>query len=238
MTMMLVLGVSGCAGALLMFAADLLLYYPVDRKHLSAAVYFDRIDPGGDKLHDSPMQSIDDRRMMLGGVLGPVAAVLYGIGFLQFYHGLQPAAGVMLPAVCAISLTMTMAVGAVYHALFVYTGFLAKECKAAQVGGRDSEHAALCRLVSKHQGYLVYVYKWAALPAIVGSAAFVWCCLSRDTLYPKLMSCFVPAMSAPLKKCMKRWRRGGLVLAGGWTNLWNLFFFLMALASALNARTE
>merc|ERR1711907_865153 len=171
------LGLAGCIGALLMFAADLVLYMPSKPQDRTNAMYFQRIDPGGDQLHVSCMSSVSGERLMLGGALGPLAASLYGV-----------------------------------------------------------DDRVLLDLLLKHQNYLKYVYKWAAIPCAVGSAAFIWCCFARMTIYPWPCAFFAPAMSAPLKKCMKQGGFGGLVLAGGLTNLWNLIFFVIVTACALSAR--
>ena len=85
------LGACGFAGAALMLAADLVLYLPAERALRSADVYFARIDAAGDELDRSPMGAVSDSRLMLGGVLGPLAALLYAVGFLQA-RGPSPAA--------------------------------------------------------------------------------------------------------------------------------------------------
>ena len=226
------LGAAGCAGALLMFIADLVLYWPARPEHRSAASYFRCIDPGGDHLHDSSMRDIPEARVMLGGVLGPVAAVLYALGFSQLIFGLQPRGGagggsLALPVIAGVGLATMMTVGGVYHALFAYTAFLAKEFAKKE---RAAE-PALRRLLDRHRAYLRYVYKWAAAPGLAGSAAVAWCCLTRDTLYPPLLALLVPALSAPVKRWLKKRSVGGLVLCGGLTNLWNLLFLAAATVS-------
>merc|ERR1711907_76437 len=224
------LGLAGCIGALLMFAADLVLYMPSKPQDRTNAMYFQRIDPGGDQLHVSCMSSVSGERLMLGGALGPLAASLYGVGFTQLFFGLNPEEGVILPCISAVCLATYMIVGAVYHAIFAYTGFI-----AAAIATRADDRVLL-DLLLKHQNYLKYMYKWAAIPCAVGSAAFIWCCFARMTIYPWPCAFFAPAMSAPLKKCMKQGGFGGLVLAGGLTNLWNLIFFVIVTACALSAR--
>lgn len=211
-----------------MFIADMILYYPTRKEHRTAAWYFSHIDPGGDTkdLCLSSMQHISDFRLMLGGALGPVAATMYAIGFSQVYSGLLPPdhnhnTDLVLPTIACFGLASFMIVGGTYHALFAYTGFLSKAV------AQSSEQACVLRaLMSKHQQYLKFVYKWAALPAIVGSVSFMYCCVAYDSGYPPWMAILAPVISGPLKKCLKLHNVGGLVLAGGLTNLWNLLFFL------------
>lgn len=242
------LGYAGCSGALLMFIADLVLYYPSRREHRTARSYFELIDAAGPRLAESSMQDISDARLMLGGVLGPLAATLYAVGFSQIYFGLQPFS--RAASVATIGLVAMMVFGSVYHALFAYTGFLAKAIAGKLDGGRrgksggpaggpdKSAPAVLIDLVRVHQQYLLVVYRWAALAGLVGSGAFAWCCLQprQQTMYPTHMALLVPAMSAPIKLMLKRSGVGGLVLCGGLTNLWNLAFFAAATACAARDR--
>ena len=137
----------GALGAVLMFVADLVLYYPTttpprdDKARLrhdrSAASYFSTIDPGGSQLHVSSMRCMGRRRVMLGGALGPVSAFFYALGFV----GLFPALSTgdydndnplfflwnNLPALlCVTGLSLLMVIASVYHALFAYTCFLSQ----------------------------------------------------------------------------------------------------------------
>jgi len=104
----------------------------------------------------------------------------------------------------------------------------------------DAAAAALHTILELHQSYLRYIYKWAAISCILGSVAFAYCCLAisatttgdnfgndNDVVsgYPRYSVLFVPAMSAPVKKILKRYSVGGIVLCGGLTNLWNLCYF-------------
>jgi hypothetical protein len=223
---LVLLGTAGCCGCLLMFVGDLVLYLPADPASRTAHVYFRTIDPNGVNLKESPMQDISDQRLMLGGVLGPVAAMLYALGFSSVYWGLGPVQGAVGPFIAAFGLSMSMVIGSVYHALFVYTGLLAKALRT------NGPLTPLRALLAQHQRYILYVYWWAAVPALVGSAAFAWSCLSRETIYPAASVALAPCFSAPIKVLLKRHSIGGLVLCGGLTNLWNLLFMVTLTVSA------
>jgi len=167
-------------------------------------------------------------------------------------------------AIAAIGLSLMMAKAAVYHAAFAYTCFLSKEISATIMNNNNKKNddgngdtnrnadgsstrgstaedaaaaaASLHTILELHQSYLRYIYKWAVISCIIGSAAFAYCCLAiaattttGDNVvvsgYPRYSVLFVPAMSAPLKKILKRYGVGGIVLCGGLTNLWNLCYF-------------
>lgn len=228
----------GAMGAILLFAADLILYYP-SKNHpqdRTAQSYFDKIDPGGSFLARSSMKEISHARVMLGGVLGPVSAVLYGVGFVGLFCGLYPDVdgdGWMLPLISALGFTFLMAIAAVYHALFAYTCFLSKQIAKA----KKDDSRGLAELVDIHRTYLKYIYKWCAVPGALGSLAFIYCCLFTDTLFAPWTVLFAPAFSAFLKKYLKKNNIGGLVLCGGLTNLWNLCFFTVLMVSISAHRT-
>ena len=194
------------------------------------------------------MQDVSDFRLMLGGVLGPMASALYSIGFLQLFFGLGggPETSIRatyLPATASFGCAGAMIVGGAYHALFAYTGFLAKAVAASKklgsLGkGDGGEPRVLHAIVGVHQAYLKFTYKFAATMGGVGSLAFLYCVFTRQTIYPTWTVLLAPAMSAPIKKVLKRFSVGGLVLCGGLTNIWNMIFFTAATASAIRTNEE
>ena len=229
----LALGACGLCGAVLMFVSDLILYFPSRPSDRSTRIYFERVDPNGAELALSPMQHVADHRLMLGALVGVFAAALYVAGFLHIALVLSADGTVgaaILGGTVASSFTLAMIVGSVYHCNFYYTGALAKAfAKASKDGGgrKDGDGQALVRLLlAKHKEYMLYLYKAAALPGLVGSLALLACIFSsHETVYPRWMAALVPAMSVPLKLLMKKTGCGGLILAGGLTNLWNALFF-------------
>ena len=69
----------GLAGALLMFAGDMLLYYtPEDFSYSPKSSAEEKINAIIDVMKRLPA-----KRVMAGGMIGPVAAFLYCVGF---YH--------------------------------------------------------------------------------------------------------------------------------------------------------
>lgn len=227
----------GALGSLILFVADLVLYYPSKPEHRSASSYFNKIDPGGSHLANSSMQEISVSRVMLGGVMGPLAVVFYNIGFLGLFFGLQDvtsdATNLLMPLTAALGFSFLMTIASVYHALFAYTCFISKEITKSKKESSAGNEDSMLRVLRLHCNYLKYIYKWCAVPGMIGSVAFVWCCLSSKTMYSPAVVCCTPAFSAFVKKFLKRQSMGGLVLCGGLTNLWNLCFFLILITSTL-----
>jgi len=175
------------------------------------------------------MAALSEERIMLGGALGPVAAMLYSLGFAQLYSGLRPSDGWVGPCLAFLGLSTMMVVGGVYHAAFVYTGLIGKALRS------DTESPTLRLLLDQHQRYLLYMYRFAAVPGLIGSVAFIATVLSRQTQYPTSIIALAPLFSAPIKLWLKRQQFGGLVLCGGLTNLWNLAFMAAVTMSEIYA---
>ena len=76
----------------------------------------------------------------------------------------------------------TDVVAGAYHALFAHTGFI------TQIGCNK-------KLLAQHQIYLRYVYKFAALPALVGGLAFFACVGSDASRLPRFVGCVAPPLS-------------------------------------------
>lgn len=231
--MFVLLGGFGISGAVLMFISDLILYLPQDPATWTSRMYYSRIDPtAGAGLLRSPMRDIPDWRLMLGGVLGPISALLYSIGFLQVIPGLHDSvSSYVLPAAAAAGFSGGIIVGAVYHALFTWTGFLSKTA----IGTSGGEAALVQDLLNRHQAYLSIVYRVAGVFWLIGAAVFTWCIVSRTTSYPRYLLIVLPPWSAILKRGIKKLDLGspGLLLVGGCTNLWNIVFFTVATMSTM-----
>ena len=218
------LALLGVFGALLMFVADLVLYLPIDCRLWSTSIYFARIDPGGDALLASPMGVLGEERVMIGGVMGPAAALLYACGFLCLPVAYWQAPGMSqaFAVVAAAGLSGMMIFGGTYHALFTVTGLLAK----ARL--QHASKGPLPALMAGHQRYMKQLYRCAAVCGLVGSLSFIVAAHLPDSPFPPWICALVPAASAPIKKLLKHFEIGapaGLILAGGLTNLWNMLFF-------------
>jgi len=227
----------GVLGALIMFVADLVLYFPTAIQDRSAESYFTKVDPGGSNLSNSTMSRISHQRVMCGGAMGPVSAVFIASGMRHSFFGLQQQEEVsslslwtlVLPIISSVGLALSMTIGSSYHAVFVYTCFLSKEiAKYKKESTNDAAaETSLLRILSMHQTYLKYLFKWAAVSMLTGSIAFLWCCFSRENiLYAPWTVAFVPAFSGVVKKVLKRNNIGNIVLVGGLTNIWNACFFI------------
>ena len=71
-----ILGLIGLGAALLMFVGDMCLY-----GHFGS---------GGDAISKLVITNESDTRIVVGGFIGPIAAILYCLGFLSVYFMISP----------------------------------------------------------------------------------------------------------------------------------------------------
>jgi hypothetical protein len=155
-----VCGVAGILGSLSMFVGDVLLYGPAALGE-PASTYFKQVDPvasPADQLASSLMGVASSERTVAGGLLGPLAAVLYIIGSVQMLlaaipfvsvHGrLQWSSnswrhrlgwGVLA---CSCHCAMFVFVGT-YHAAFAYTAILSR-AELGSLRGEDGCQGLEC----------------------------------------------------------------------------------------------
>src|SRR5277367_4336346 len=71
------------------------------------------------------MAARPDAKLIIGGALGPVAALFSALGMGIFYLALEPA-GRQLAATAAVLLAVMILIGSSYHAVFTVFGFASK----------------------------------------------------------------------------------------------------------------
>ena len=142
------LGVCGICGSVLMFIGDVLLYSSA-AWGLSGSDYFEQVDPVGGQpelLSASVMGTASQPRLIMGGVLGPLAEIFYLLGCLQMLlPSLPPKASEWCLSRCMWGLlacgghvSAIIVVGA-YHAAFAYTGFIASAFDGSAPGGSSGQ---------------------------------------------------------------------------------------------------
>ena len=225
-------GVAGVAGSLVMFVGDALLYGPRGIGE-SGHTYLIAIDPQGPNLAQSVMGSGSQQHVMMGGLLGPVAATLYFVGCYQMVL----AGGRWGLLACAGHAAMAAAAAA-YHVAFAYTGFLASSF-AATPG-----HAGFRAVLALHAQYMSRLRSLSIAGGAIGSAALAAACWQRDadTCYPRWLPLATPLVWLALlrhggEQSALSWLPApyGALVAGGSFNLCYALFFVLATASAARA---
>lgn len=195
----------GLLGAFFMFLGDMVLYY-------------DRNDYKNDGSLDgivSIMKKVKNGRLYVGGVLGPITAFLYFIGF---YH------------IVLISNENTQMIGWILFLINSLGIFL---------GGAYHSHCAYLGLLSRHEnkevfeeflGYLKFQAKWTYAFMALGSIGLALFILFGCTILPRWMVLFTPIILILLTPLVGKLPKGiHMIIRGGWTNLIYVIYYLAAL---------
>lgn len=198
-------GMIGIAAALLMFAGDMLLYFTTQPVVMdgSFAPYVDI------------MSRLPAWRLFLGGVLGPVSAFLYCIGYYHIAQAFGPARRKMGLLVFALY-SLGIVVGGAYHAQFTLLGTVGKT-------GSDGAVAAVTDSIS-------LLSSASMVPIAVASVLLAVYIVLGRTAYPRWFVLFTPLVLVLLQTPLSLLPQPLLiVLFGGWNNLLFVVFFAMSL---------
>ena len=198
------LGSLGIGGALLMFIGDMCLY-----GHLGS---------GSDFGTNLPLviSNESDIQIIAGGFIGPIAALLYCLGFLSVYGMIFPKSP-KLAIIVTGSAIATIVIGGAYHAMW---GIRALLIKAGLPSGDFHE------LNNQIKQYTLLFYDAAGVVGGITSLLLLFAVLSRKSLYPRwtaivnpgflfLLSPLAGFIPAPL----------GAIVYGGYFNLVFVVFF-------------
>ena len=171
-------GSIGMLAALMGFTADWLLY---------GGSY------GGAEfrtMYQKIMSDVSNTRLMAGGLLGPIEAAFYIVGFWHIYLALRPG-GKTLAAITFGGLSWSVIVGAgAYHSAFVFKGLLIRAQKAIA----DPQISWFQVLLSDASQYIHLLYNVMFILGLAATFTFLFLILFRKTLYPKWMVLFVPTL--------------------------------------------
>ena len=204
-----ILGLIGLGAALLMFVGDMCLY-----GHFGS---------GGDAISRVVITNESDTRIVVGGFIGPIAAILYCVGFFSIYAMISPRSR-MLAIVVAGGAAVMMVIGGTYHAMWSIRAFLIK----AGLSSGDYQG-----LYSQIKDYTLLFYNTTLAGAEVVSLLLLFAVLSGRSLYPRwsvvvnpgilfLLRPLADFIPAPL----------GAIVSGGYLNLVFIVFFSVSVLVA------
>lgn len=213
---MLYVVIAGLAGALLMFAGDMLLYYtPDDFAYGPKASSAEKIQAIVDVMKKLPA-----KRVMAGGMIGPVAAFLYCVGF---YHMVLIADESMKALAVAAFLFSCFGIitGGAYHSHCAYLGLL----------GENRFREALKAVENYFQKLPLILYAGEGIGFLLLAILIV----SGHTLLPRWMFLLSPGILFLLRPVVGRLPKGiRIIVAGGWTNLISVIYYLAMLILTLS----
>lgn len=201
----------GLAGALLMFAGDMLLYYtPKDFGYGPKSPAKERINAVIDVMKGLPAG-----RVMAGGMLGPVAAFLYCVGFYHIVLMTGEQARALSMAAFLLSCLGIIAGGA-YHSHCAYLGLL----------GDGENRQALDTVMRYFQKLPLILYAGEG----TGFLLLAFLIVTGKTVLPRWMLLLSPGILFLLRPVVGRLPKGvRIIISGGWTNLISVIYYAAVL---------
>ena len=201
----------GLVGALLMFCGDMLLYYtPEDFGYGPKSSKEEKINAIIDVMKRLPA-----KRVMAGGMIGPVAAFLYCVGFYHIVLIAHEQAYTLAFVSFLLSCCGIIAGGA-YHSHCAYLGLL----------GDDKNREALNTVMKYFQKLPLILYIGEGL----GLLLLIFLIASGKTVLPRWMFLLSPGVLFLLKPIVGRLPKGvRIIVSGGWTNLMSVIYYAAVL---------
>ena len=201
----------GFAGALLMFAGDMLLYYtPKDFSYGPKSSTEKRLNAIIDV-----MKSLPARRVMVGGMIGPVAAYLYCVGFYHIVLMTDEQAHTLAMAAVLLS-CFGIITGGAYHSHCAYLGLL----------GDNRDRAALEKVMRYFQKLPLILY----IGEGIGFVLLAFLIVTGNTALPRWLFLLSPGILFLLKPVVGRLPKGvRIIVSGGWTNLISVIYYAAVL---------
>ena len=197
----------GLAGALLMFAGDMLLYYtPEDFSYSAKSSSEEKINAIIDVMKRLPA-----KRVMAGGMIGPVAAFLYCVGFYHIVLMTNDQSHAL-----AIAAFLLIIAGGAYHSHCAYLGLL----------GDDRNRDALNTVMKYFQKLPLILYAGEG----IGFLLLIILIAAGKTVLPRWMFLLSPGILFLLKPIVGRLPKGiRIIVSGGWTNLISVIYYAAVL---------
>ena len=201
----------GLAGALLMFAGDMLLYYtPKDFSYSPKSSAEEKINAIIDVMKHLPA-----KRVMAGGMIGPVAAFLYCVGFYHIVLMTNAQSRALAMAAFLLSCFGIIAGGA-YHSHCAYLGLL----------GNDKNRDTLDVVAKYFQKLPLILYAGEG----IGFLLLIILIAADKTVLPRWMFLLSPGILFLLKPVVGRLPKGiRIIVSGGWTNLISVIYYAAVL---------
>ena len=205
----------GLAGALLMFAGDMLLYYtPEDFACGPKSSAEERINAIIDVMKGLPAG-----RVMAGGMIGPIAAFLYCIGFYHIVLMTNEQTYTLAMAAFLLS-CFGIIIGGAYHSHCAYLGLLGDD------GGRNALNAAM----KYFQKMPLILYAGEG----IGFLLLIFLIVTGKTVLPRWIFLLSPGMLFLLKPAVSRLPKGArVIISGGWMNLISVIYYSAVLIAIL-----
>ena len=197
--------VIGLLGALLMFCGDMILYFDKNDYEQNGTLQ---------PIIDI-MKKLPKIRVMIGGWIGPIAAVLYCIGF---YHIVLIAEETYhtIAFIAFLLACLGIIAGGAYHSHCAYLGLL----------GQDEQKEDLKIVMSYFQKLPIILYGGEGLGLLI----LLFLVVTGKTILPAWMAVLTPGVLFLLKPLARKLPKGlHMVICGGFSNLIFVVYYLVML---------
>lgn len=160
------------------------------------------------------MRGMPAERLIIGGVVGPLAGLLYALGATMYYLAFRDHEKRLARIMTALFVVMFV-VGGAYHSIFATYGFV----PPGDLLGTTAKISALINALQKV----------SFVAGLTGSILFIYMVLRYDTVFPKWIIIFTPTfwtlLNGPLAPYIPY--PAGSVIVGGWINICFILFFML-----------
>jgi hypothetical protein len=199
---------SGLIGSLLFLSGDMLFY-----GSWSSGANFHAYQT----MAERPLA-----KLVIGGAIGPIAALFSAVGMGIFYLALE-SSGRKLACVVAVLFAVMVLIGGSYHALYAGFGFAAKTTQ------QTAREILMMQVTSLRNAISYPMYAAGA----AGTLLVYWLALWRRTRFPRWLLLFLPTTLSMASSVFRSYfvlipaPLGGII-RGGWINGSFVLFFAVA----------
>lgn len=197
--------VIGLIAGLLMFCGDMLLYYD-SRDYVSDGSFNSVIEI---------MKNVSEKRLYAGGIIGPIAALLYCMGY---YHIIfMTNENIKFFAIASfLCCCMGIIIGGAYHSHCAYLGLLGK------LENKEPVNVAI--------KYFTFINKISFLFQIIGLSGLFICIVMGWTGIPQIFAVITPGILYLFLPIIRKLPKGlHIVVCGGWSNLIFVIYYTIVL---------
>ena len=200
---------AGLIAGILMFCGDMLLYYDQN----------DYVSDGTFNSIIEIMKNISTKRLYAGGLIGPIAAFLYCVGYYHIVLIINNEIFI-LAMVCFLVLCMAIIIGGAYHSHCAYLGLI----------GKLDDEKAMDVVIT----YFSLINKVCFIFQIIGFLMLFLSIILGWTVLPRFFAVVTPGMLYLLLPLMKKLPKGiHIIICGGWGNLIFVIYYVVLLIDNL-----
>jgi len=174
------------------------------------------------------MSEIPLSRLMIGGMVGPIASVLYSLGFYHVFIALRKGSEFLAKTVLTSFVFMIITAGT-FHAGFVNIGLVLKAKNA--VNAIDA--GVVTTLLHQTNQYVKLLFYISSAFGILGTVLFLFLVLFRKTSYPRWIVFLTPTLLVLTFHIVSYFPApwGGIIY-GGYINMAFFVFFIVSMFTA------